>query len=78
MSWWKHHYCGPWPGHGPWSYLPPWERPGWILWWGAGIQPPVAPLTKEAELQYLENLRSYLQNLLKQVEDRINELKGSK
>jgi hypothetical protein len=43
-----------------------------------GIQPPVAPLTKEAELQYLENLRSYLQSLLKQVEDRINELKSSK
>jgi prefoldin subunit 5 len=43
-----------------------------------GIQPPVAPLTKEAELQYLESLRSYLQNLLKQVEDRINELKSSK
>ncbi len=20
---------GPWPGKGPWSYLPPWQRPGW-------------------------------------------------
>jgi hypothetical protein len=84
MGWWRHPYWSPWPGHGPWSYLPPWERPGWILWWSAGIRPPVTPitpatpLTKEAELQYLENLRSYLQSLLKQVEDRINELKSSK
>ncbi|HDD31489.1 MAG TPA: hypothetical protein ENF72_02545 [Thermococcus litoralis] len=21
---------GPWPGNGPFSYLPPWQRPGWI------------------------------------------------
>ena len=20
-----------WPGNGPWSHLPPWERPGWKL-----------------------------------------------
>ncbi len=20
---------GPWPGRGPFSYLPPWDRPGW-------------------------------------------------
>ncbi|RLG67847.1 MAG: hypothetical protein DRO11_09675 [Methanobacteriota archaeon] len=29
---------GPWPGRGPFSYLPPWQRPGWIFgrgacWW---------------------------------------------
>ncbi len=28
-GWW-----GPWPGHGPFSYLPPWLRPGW--WFGRG------------------------------------------
>ncbi|MHA2427197.1 MAG: hypothetical protein ACXADB_04130 [Candidatus Hermodarchaeia archaeon] len=21
---------GPWPGHGPFSHLPPWQRPGWL------------------------------------------------
>ncbi|MCD6140584.1 MAG: hypothetical protein J7J05_06610 [Thermococcus sp.] len=31
--WWK-----PWPGNGPFSWLPPWLRPGWIFgrgacWW---------------------------------------------
>ncbi|WP_167887782.1 hypothetical protein [Thermococcus sp. MV5] len=23
-------WAGPWPGNGPFSYLPPWQRPGWI------------------------------------------------
>ncbi|MFW9830814.1 MAG: zinc-ribbon domain-containing protein [Candidatus Thorarchaeota archaeon] len=21
---------GPWPGQGPFSHLPPWQRPGWL------------------------------------------------
>jgi len=29
---------GPWPGRGPFGYLPPWQRPGWLYgrgacWW---------------------------------------------
>ncbi|WFO74875.1 hypothetical protein J4526_07335 [Desulfurococcaceae archaeon MEX13E-LK6-19] len=32
-GWWS-----PWPGRGPFSYLPPWLRPGWLFgrgacWW---------------------------------------------
>lgn len=31
-------WIGPWPGRGPFSYLPPWQRPGWLYgrgscWW---------------------------------------------
>ncbi|RLG59072.1 hypothetical protein DRN86_04800 [Candidatus Geothermarchaeota archaeon] len=31
-------WLGPWPGRGPFSYLPPWQRPGWLFgrgacWW---------------------------------------------
>lgn len=31
-------WMGPWPGRGPFSYLPPWLRPGWLFgrragWW---------------------------------------------
>ena len=31
-------WFGPWPGRGPFSHLPPWERPGWLFgrgtcWW---------------------------------------------
>lgn len=43
MSWgwmggWR---WNPWPGRGPFSYLPPWQRPGWIFgrgacWWLSG------------------------------------------
>ncbi|WP_434731966.1 hypothetical protein WLZ34_07105 [Thermogladius sp. KZ2Tp1] len=76
--WWRGPY-GPWPGHGPWSHLPPWMRPGWYLWWAAPqTAAPVAPWSREAELQYLESLKSYLQETLRRVEERINELKSSK
>ncbi|MEM3693599.1 MAG: hypothetical protein QXI39_06230 [Candidatus Bathyarchaeia archaeon] len=32
-GWWS-----PWPVRGPFSYLPPWQRPGWLFgrgacWW---------------------------------------------
>ena len=29
-------WTGPWPGRGPFSYLPPWQRPGWIYGGGFG------------------------------------------
>jgi hypothetical protein len=50
---------GRWPGHGPFSDLPPWQRPGWLYgrgacWWlypyytptgqGASDQTPIPPL----------------------------------
>lgn len=28
---------GPWPGRGPFSYLPPWQRPGWLCGYGNGL-----------------------------------------
>jgi len=28
-------WSGPWPGRGPFSYLPPWQRPGWLYGRGA-------------------------------------------
>jgi len=29
-------WFGPWPGRGPFSYLPPWQRPGWLFRMGFG------------------------------------------
>ncbi len=29
-------WTGPWPGRGPFSYLPPWQRPGWLFCRGRG------------------------------------------
>jgi hypothetical protein len=35
MGWgWRGRGMGLWPGRGPFSYLPPWQRPGW--WFGRG------------------------------------------
>jgi hypothetical protein len=41
---------GPWPGRGPFSYLPPWQRPGWqygrgACWWlyNPYLNPSVTP-----------------------------------
>ena len=28
---------GPWPGRGPFSSLPPWQRPGWLFGYGRGM-----------------------------------------
>lgn len=30
-------WVGPWPGRGPFSYLPPWQRPGWLFGFGRGF-----------------------------------------
>jgi hypothetical protein len=56
MGWRGRSNAGPWPGRGPFSYLPPWQRPGWLYgrgacWWLLAPQlqqdtpqiPPVAP-----------------------------------
>jgi hypothetical protein len=29
-------WTGPWPGRGPFSHLPPWQRPGWLYGLGRG------------------------------------------
>ena len=38
MGWRRRGRSGFWPGRGPFSYLPPWQRPGWLYgrgacWW---------------------------------------------
>lgn len=43
---WGRGRVGPWPGRGPFSYLPPWQRPGWprgrrCRWWY--MYPPYLP-----------------------------------
>ena len=39
---WRWGWRGPFPGRGPFSYLPPWLRPGWVFgrgacWWLFGM-----------------------------------------
>jgi hypothetical protein len=81
MGWW-----GRYPGRGPWSHLPPYERPGW--WYGRGwcwwysrypyipAHPYVPWWSREDEARYLEELKKYLTEVvLKEIDKRLEELK---
>jgi hypothetical protein len=90
-------WFGPWPGRGPLSYLPPWERPGWILgrgaywrlpgqpaWYGTppsigyGFPPYYTPSPPpEEEHAALEEYKKDLEEELKGIEARIEELKSA-
>jgi hypothetical protein len=37
FGWGGRGWSGPWPGRGPFSYLPPWQRPGWLFGFGRGL-----------------------------------------
>jgi hypothetical protein len=83
MGWWRW-WRGPWPGHGPFSCLPPWERPGWALGWWAPYWPGYAYHDPESERRaleayklYLEDLRSWVEEEIKRVDKRLSELKSS-
>ena len=69
-----------WPGRGPFSYLPPWERPGWLYGPGACWQlyasrPYTRAPTPDEETVYLETCMKELKQELEGVEARINQLR---
>jgi len=79
--WWQ----GRWPGRGPFSYLPPWQRPGWLFgrgacWWLFGPwttwypQVPPAPVTQLDEKTILENRLRWLEEEIRAVRKRLEEL----
>jgi hypothetical protein len=90
MGWRGRGWTGPWPGRGPYSNLPPWQRPGWLYGKGAcgylyglyGETPPTAQLKPEDEAALLteqktmieEQLKS-MQEALKKIQERLDELK---
>ena len=80
---------GAWPGNGPFSHLPPWERPGWLYGpgscWTLGYRSlPTTPVTPVASTTNIEMLRSQkeyletqlntLQETLAQIEERLKNL----
>jgi hypothetical protein len=85
---WCGGYRGGWrgygyPGNGPFSYLPPWERPGFYLrypyvpgFYQPGIGDELAYLENYKLL--LENAKGNLENQLNDIEKRINDLKQRK
>ena len=87
MDWRGRDRAGPWPGRGPFSHLPPWERPGWLYgrgacWWlfNPNLQttiPPVpyATISKDQEIAALENQAKLLEQTLNEIKKRLEELK---
>jgi len=74
---------GPWPGRGPFSYLPPWERPGWLYgpgacWWLYAPRPYPTEPTPAEDLEVLGAYTKDLKQELESVEARIKELKETK
>ncbi|MHA1713367.1 MAG: hypothetical protein ACTSW4_04940 [Candidatus Ranarchaeia archaeon] len=65
-----------WPGQGPFSYLPPWQRPGWIYgpgacWW---LNNPAVGVAPQEELSSLINQKSYIEAQLKTLQETLNQL----
>ena len=87
MGWKGRIWAGPWPGRGPYSHLPPWERPGWLYGRGACWHlygpyrafPTIKPedektlLTEEKKL--VEEQLKTMQETLRKIQERLGELK---
>ena len=77
---------GPWPGRGPFSNLPPWQRPGWLYGRGACWrlynpslqttipQVPNTTLPQEQEIAILEDQAKLTEQTLGQIRKRLEEL----
>jgi len=87
MGWRGRGWIRTWPGRGPFSHLPPWERPGWLYGRGAcwylygpyGTTPPIKPeaettLLAEQKTMIEEQMKA-MQEELKKIQERLNELK---
>jgi hypothetical protein len=82
---WGNRGRGNWQGAGPYSNLPPWQRPGWLYGRGACWQlyGPYAVTTKpEDEATVLteqktliEEQLKFMQEKLNQIQERLSELK---
>ena len=65
MGWRGRNWYGPWPGRGPFSHLPPWQRPGWLYgpgscWSLYGAQyPPLMQQQWPTAPEQLDDLEAY-------------------
>ena len=87
MGWRGRGWSSTWQGRGPFSDLPPWQRPGWLYGRGAcwriygsyQLIPPIkaddeATLLKEQKTVMEEQLKSMQENI-KRIQERLDELK---
>jgi hypothetical protein len=90
MGWRARGWAGPWPGRGPFSHLPPWERPGWLYgrgacWYTYGPYREVLPIKAEDEAALLKEQKVLLEEQLKamqetqkRIQERLKELELKK
>jgi len=88
MGWRGRDRAGPWSGRGPFSHLPPWERPGWLYgrgacWWlfspSARTYPyPLsAPLLKsDEEVNILTEQRTFVEENLKALQETLKKIEA--
>ena len=74
MGWRARGWAGPWPGRGPFSHLPPWERPGWLYgrgacWYMYGPHQGVLPIKAEDEAALLKEQKTLLEDQLKSMQE---------
>lgn len=79
---------GNWPGRGPFSNLPPWQRPGWLYGRGAcyylysaptptmpALQPEDETALLTQQKDQLEAQLAAMQETLKKIQERIDQIK---
>ena len=85
MGWRARGWAGNYPGRGPFSHLPPWERPGWrygrgACWYLYGpYNPPQIPAEEEKTLlsqqaTAIEQELKAMQETLKKIQERQKQL----
>jgi hypothetical protein len=70
---------GNWPGAGPYSNLPPWQRPGWLYGRGAcwqlyGPYAPASTIKPEDETALLAEQKTLIEEQLKAMQERLNQI----
>ncbi|MGQ9788076.1 MAG: hypothetical protein ACUVQM_01990 [Candidatus Hadarchaeaceae archaeon] len=80
-GWRRSGRLGYWPGRGPFSFLPPWERPGWLYgpwacWWFHTQRPYRGEATVKEDLEYLKSYAEELKLALEEVESKIKSLES--
>jgi hypothetical protein len=76
---------GAWPGNGPFSHLPPWERPGWLYgrgscwalgYWGTtpGTTTPTPVMPSGGDLAALQRQKEILASQLESVQQSLSSI----
>jgi len=85
LGWGGRDISGPWPGRGPFRYLPPWERPGWLYgpgscrWlfsrgFASSYTQPHSPSVDE-QIDVLETYKKEIESELNEISREIERLK---